>query len=203
MSKKGNSPESLVVLLFLLALANTDRAWADSVLVNNPSFEADTLCEGCITPTITGWIASPGGGDGAFNPTATHYPGGMAPDGNNVAYTNLSGNHVHQILVAVLGSDTSYVLEVEVGNRLDIPFAGYIVQLRAGGVTLAEDNSSQSPAPGTFVTATVTYTATSTDPQLGQPLEIWLRSPNIQANFDDVRLNTTTVPVELMSFTIE
>ncbi len=134
---------------------------------------------------------------------ATNYPDGAAPDGENVAYANLPGNHVNQTLAAVLEADLSYVLEVEVGNRLDIPFVGYRVQLRAGGVVLAEDNSSQSPAPGEFVASIVTYTAISTDPQLGEALEIWLLSTGIQANFDNVRLETLLVPVELISFSVD
>lgn len=178
------------------------EAWADPIVINNPSFEADVLCEGCNSLTIIGWEDTSGGGDGAFNPTTTHYPGGAVPDGQNVSYANGPGNFVRQTLTTVLVADTIYTLEVEVGNRLDDPFAGYSVQLRAGGMILASD-SSQAPGDGQFVTSTVTYTSSPTDPQLGQPLEIWLLASGVQANFDNVRLDADTFPVELMSFTIE
>ncbi len=173
--------------------ANFDDVRLDmKVSVNNPSFETDLLCDGCNASSITDWDTSAGGGDGILNPSAAQYPGGTAPDGENVAYVNLTGNSVSQVLSAVLEEGRCYTLEVEVGNRLDESFAGYRIQLRAGGVVLAEDNSSQAPAPGEFVTASVTYNSLPADPQLGQPLEIWLLSPGVQANFDQVCLQVTT-----------
>lgn len=164
---------------------------AEPIAVDNPSFEADVLGEGGISPTIMDWNTSLGGGDGAFNPTGAQYPPGAIPDGQNVAYANSPGNHVDQALSASLQANSTYTLEVEIGNRLDDPFAGYIVQLQAGGVVLAEDNSSQTPGTGEFVTSTVSFTTEASHPQLGQPLEIWLSAPGVQANFDDVRLNRT------------
>ncbi|MCP3959178.1 MAG: hypothetical protein GY719_15115 [bacterium] len=183
-----SSKARLFFLILFISFPYLAPLGAEQVPIGNPSFEADALCEGCNAISITGWATSPGGGDGVFNPTAAQYPGGVVPDGENVAYVNLSGNSVRQILTAVLEADRRYTLRVEVGNRLDEAFAGYRVQLRAGGVVLAEDNSSLTPAPGEFVTSTVTYDATAFDPQLGQPLEIWLLSPGVQANFDQVRL---------------
>ncbi len=168
------------------------RVAVEKVPVKNPSFEADVLCDGCLAITITDWATSPGGGDGVLNPTTSQYPAGAVPDGDNIAYVNLPGNSVRQVLSAVLEAGRRYTLEVEVGHRLDESFAGYRMQLRAGGVVLAEDDSTQSPAPGEFVTARVTYYASPSDPQLGQPLEIWLRSPGVQANFDQVCLFVTT-----------
>jgi hypothetical protein len=136
---------------------------------------------------------TPGNGDGGtFNLTITQYPG-QAPEGQNVADSSffLAGflpPTISQVLSDVLTANTLYTLQVEVGNRLDTPFPGYVVQLLAGGVLLAEDNNSLSPADGTFATSTVTFTALPGDPNLGQPLEIRLRSFGRQTNFDDVRL---------------
>lgn len=177
------------VALILLAVLPASFAGGSTVAVPvvNPSFEADALSPGEDAPSITGWLATAGGGDGVFRPTASQYPGGV-PDGVNVAYVNNPGNFVRQVLGTPLASNTRYVLTVEVGWRADEAFAGYTVQLRAGGEVLAEDPSTQSPAQGTFVTSTVEAVVGAAHPQLGEPLEIHLLAPGVQANFDDVRL---------------
>ncbi len=176
-----------LLVLTLVLLAPGAAVAAVDVPIANPGFEADPLFPGGIRNTITGWRTSPGGGDGIFRPTAIHYPGGI-PEGRNVAYVNLSGNSVRQFLTTPLRSNTTYVLSVAVGRRNDEAFAGYIVQLRAGGTVLAEDRSSLRPARGTWVRTAVRYTSGDSGPELGAPLEIWLLSPGVQANYDDVRL---------------
>jgi hypothetical protein len=180
-----------VILLTLLIVPAPVEAAAIAIV--NPGFEADVLGEGGIANTITGWDTSAGGGDGAFNPTAANYPGGAAPEGQNVAYANLSGNRVRQVLSAALEAETTYTLRVEVGRRLDHGFPGYFVQLLAGGVLLAQDDSLV-PAAGTFLTSTVTFHAPAEHAQLGQPLEVKLLAKGVQANFDDVRLEAVRGP---------
>lgn len=181
-------------MVLLAAIAVPAAANHQEVPIVNPSFEVDPLAPGADQPTITGWDTTAGGGDGIFRPTLSDYPGG-APDGLNVAYVNLSGNRVRQVLTTTLEAGTRYVLEVEVGWNNNDPFVGYLVQLRAGGDILAEDDSTQSPVQGTFVTSTVELIVDHGHPQLGEPLEIWLLSPGIQANFDDVRLTAEHVGV--------
>ena len=192
MRRTPRCPDRTTVLLLLFALIlsgilTARPAAALDVPITNPGFEADPLPVGGIRITITGWRTSPGGGDGIFRPTASDYPGGI-PEGRNVAYVNLSGNTVRQILSTPLEPNTTYVLSVAVGWNNNDPFAGYIVQLRAGGTVLAEDRSSLHPAQGTWVTSTVRYTSGDAEPELGAPLEIRLLSPGVQANYDDVRL---------------
>jgi HpiC1 cyclase len=180
-------PTATVALLLSLGLGTAAHAIA--VPIANPGFETDALSPGGIKNTITDWDTSPGGGDGVYRPPTSDYPGGV-PEGQNVAYANGPGNRVRQVLTGTsLQASTTYVLQVKVGWNNHDPFAGYIVQLRAGGVVLAQDNSSLTPAQGTFVTSTVKFTASETHPQLGTPLEIFLSAPGIQANFDDVRLS--------------
>jgi HpiC1 cyclase len=181
----------VVSVALLLSLGLGTAARAITVPVANPGFEADVLPPGGISYTIIDWDTSPGGGDGAFRPGADAYPGGV-PEGQNVAYANLPGNRVRQVLTTLLEPNTTYRLQVEIGRRDQHPFAGYIVQLRAGGLVLAEDDSSLLPAPGTFMTSTVQYTSGASDPQLGTPLEIYLTAPGVQANFDDERLSATS-----------
>ncbi len=183
---RTTTPRRLFSLLLIGMLTGWPATAAD-VPITNPGFEADPLPVGGIRVTITGWRTSPGGGDGIFRPTASDYPGGI-PEGRNVAYVNLSGNSVRQTLSTPLEPNTTYVLSVAVGWNNNDPFAGYIVQLRAGGTVLAEDRSGLHPAQGTWVTSTVRYTSGDAEPELGAPLEIRLLSPGVQANYDDVRL---------------
>ena len=166
-------------------------AFAVQVPIENPSFEADPLAEGSFAVTVTDWATSSQFSQGVYRPPVpSDYPFGV-PHGVNVGYSNHPGGILSQVLTSLLEPNTRYVLKVEIGwNRHD-PFNGYIVELRSGGQFLAQDDSTQKPAQGLFVTSTVTFTTGDAHPQLGQPLEIRLRAPGVQANFDDVRLDAS------------
>jgi len=182
-------PIAFVLLFGALAAG---PAAAVPVPIANPGFDADHLpLPGDDQPTITGWDTTAGGGDGIFRPTTSDYPLGI-PSGQNLAYTNGPGNRVAQVLTTLLEPNTRYVLKVEVGWNRNDPFAGYLVRLLTEDNTLlAEDNSSQSPAQGSFVTSMVTFTTGDAHAKLGSKLKILLSSPGIQANFDDVRLDAS------------
>jgi streptogramin lyase len=161
-----------------------------AVPINNPGFEAQVLGDGgFLTTTLTGWTLSVPSQSGPYNPPAGAYPGGVVPEGQNVAYSN--GGTISQVLTQALVAGTRYTLTVRVGDRLDAAFPGYRVQLLAGGTLLAEE-TAQTPANGTFATSTVDYDSMANDPRAGLPLEIRLVSNGIQVNFDDVRLTAET-----------
>lgn len=187
--------------LFLLSLAlvatlSTGPAGASlpvDVPIVNADFEADSIASpGSDQPTITGWDTTAGGGDGIFRPTAGDYPQGI-PSGQNVAYINLPGNRVRQVLTTPFEASTRYRLSVEVGWNQNDPFEGYVIQLRANGTILASQDSVVMPRQGEFVTAVLEYVSPVAHDDLGQPLEIWLLAPGIQANYDDVRLTAETL----------
>jgi hypothetical protein len=169
-------------------------AWATPLPVTNASFEDPVLGEDVFTQnnTIPGWSTTlPSGTFGVWNPGEPfRYPVGAVPDGNNVVYNNDTNIHIFQVTSHLLGVG-GYTLQVDIGNRADgFTMQGYKVQLRAGGAVLAEDNDSLNPAPGTFLTSTLQYTATAADPQLGEALEIRLIFlAGSQANYDHVRLD--------------
>ena len=190
--------------LFLGVLVLTaGSAWAVPVTIQNPSFEAVVLANGAFTPSIPSWSFS-GGDTGTFNPTVAAYPA-EAPDGQNVAYVSQGsapGDIVtQQILSELLTAGTTYTLEVQVGQRADgLTFGSFDLQLVAGGVVLASNNTA-SPAAGTFQNVMVVHTPSAGDPQLGQALEIRLVASvagGQQINLDDVRLDAApqvpTVP---------
>jgi hypothetical protein len=167
-------------------------AFAASISVVNPSFEADPQsCAGCFTLNLaTGWSAT--GQSSTFQPSAGSFA--SVPNGINVGAAgsaNGSGDFF-QTLSAVLQANTAYALTVEVGQRLDFPFGGYVVELLAGSVVLASD-SSLSPARGAFLLSTVVYNSGSSPAQLGQALAIHLtgKGPG-QADFDSVALDAVT-----------
>jgi len=186
-------PIRVTASLLLLVVLGAGAATATSVPIVNPGFDADPLSPGSFdTINITGWNTATGFGQGIYRPVASDYPGGI-PSPPNVAYSNGTGGRLWQVLTTQLEANTRYVLQVEIGRNNHDPFAGYIVQLRADDNLLVEDNSSQVPTQGSFVTSTVELVTGPNPDHLGSPLEIRLLSPGVQANFDDVRLTAEPV----------
>lgn len=182
------------IALVLIALGvSGGESWAVSIAINNAGFEAQVLADNAaIANTLTDWTIAPTGGNaGPFNPGITHFPGGVAPEGQNVAFSN--GRTISQILSATLQADTNYTLLVEVGKRLDNGFPGYAVEFFAGGNLLASE-SALTPLDGQFLTSQTNYFASASDPNFGQALEIRLLSSGTETIYDNVRLDGTPVP---------
>jgi len=122
-----------------------------------------------------------------------------------------------QTLADSLQANTTYTLEVDIGNirsgtsldggvfNLD-GFPGYRVDFLAGGVVLDSDDNTLagSIAEGTFGTSTLSITTGNAPAQLGQALGIRLVNLNtvdpaapgadLEVDFDNVRLDATAVP---------
>ena len=183
------SGKRLTVALALLSLAlPAASASAQPIAITNPSFEADPLAENGFLFTASGWTTTPFAG--AFNPTAAAFPGG-APDGQNVLFS--SGGSATQTLSAVLLANTTYTLSYYVGQRADgLGFSPYLVELLAGGSTLASDGSLLPP-PGTFLPGTVIFATGAANPLLGQSLGIRLSASGDQPQFDNISLVASTL----------
>jgi hypothetical protein len=156
-----------------LSDAGASSRGGDVIPINNPSFEANPVAQGCFAVfQPIGWtLYDPNGINDAFadvvggiNCDTPYFPGG-APDGEHAAIVFLSGNvgggpmGLTQALGDALEANTIYTLTAEVGNiasgqgpppcdvfgffNLD-GFPGYRVQLLAGGVVIAEDNNTLS-----------------------------------------------------------
>lgn len=166
-------------------------ASAGLLTVINPSFESQSLAVNAFTVgTLTGWSAP--GVQGAFRPGPTIYTAGI-PDGNNVAFSHTGGGTISQILSDVLTANTLYTLSVNVGDRLDLTFSGYSINLLAGSTVLAS-TSTPVPLNGRFATATVQFQTLATHANLGALLQIQLiTTPGGQVNYDNVRLDGTAV----------
>jgi len=189
---------SLFAVLSILVLGTVAApAWAD-ITVMNPSFEiTNPLVDPCgcgnfnLGPipdwTITGGVA------GSWQPSSVSFNMPL-PDGSIVAYSN--GGTISQTLAASLTANTTYMLSVDVGHRLDGPNGfptNYTIALYAGGTLLNSFSASNGVIPmGAFADETVTFTSGATVP--AGDLMIVLTSAGAQADFDNVRLTESTVP---------
>jgi HpiC1 cyclase len=168
-------------------------AWGTPLTILNPSFEAPTLSAGGYNFVISDWVQS--GVSGVWYPAAGYF-NVLPPDGNQVAYENDAGTVISQQLAATLLPNATYTLKVDLGSRLDAyPFpAGTSVALYAGSNLLASDNTIV-PQAGNWTTDTVIFTSSADTIGLGENLKIVLTSNGTQADFDNVRLDVTSVPV--------
>ena len=187
-----NRHSAKTLITCLLSFCLTVLAQADPVNVKNPSFELPSLTPGAFNiGVIQDWITT--GFTGVFYPIVPgHFD--YVTDGVQVAYSN--GGSLSQVLEATLQPNTTYTLNVDIGKRADccnVPFS-YSVQLWAGSVLLSSDTNSVNPDPGSFITVTVTYTASDSDPALGQPLQLILSAEgSSQTAFDNVLLDASPV----------
>lgn len=163
--------------------------WSTSALavpisIVNAGFESPTIGDGGFTiGTIPGWTIN-NTDSGVYNVDAFRFAGGVeAAEGQNVAYNN--GSTIAQILSTNLTANRNYTLRVMVGDRIDTDFPGYSIQLLAGGVVLATENSL-NPVNG-YLESVLTYTSTGASPT--GALEIRLISLGVETIFDDVRLD--------------
>jgi len=162
------------------------------VAVVNPSFESPTTAD-FTSGVITGWLLSAPAQQGVFRPSAFPSVGMGTTEGTQTAFLNQG--FISQTLPSLLTVNTSYTLQVDVGDRLDLPFPGYAVQLFAGSTLLAQE-SSLVPNNG-FLTSTVSFTALPGNVAIGQAIQIRLVSNGVQVNFDNVRLDATAVPAAI------
>jgi hypothetical protein len=166
-----------------LALLPAAPLAAQPIAITNPGFEADVLGDGGVTFSPSDWFRF--GNAGLLNPAAAAYPGGAAPEGQNVAFSNNAASGLSQTLAATLAPSTTYTLSYLVGNPVDQPFPGYRVELLVGSTVVGFDAGFVSPADGQFLPASLSYTSGAADPLLGQALGIRLRSASgEQVNFD-------------------
>lgn len=173
----------------MLVICAMQAALAEVVSVTNPGFESNVLGAGGSTPSANGWTIT--GNAGTLYPNTAAFAD-LAPQGNNVAYVD-AGN-LSQIIFETLQANTVYSLIVEVGDRLNVAFVSYAVNLYAGSTLLAS-TSAPIPPNGGFVTAVVNYDVQPEDPFVGQILRIELVSGGSQAVFDCVRLIKLTDPI--------
>jgi hypothetical protein len=172
--KRGKSVLTVMAAMFVLSASA-----GGAILVENSGFEDPVLAEDDWTwLDVPGWTPVGVDGVGIWHVTLSDFDPVLAPEGQNVLYTEYTvgdAGGVAQVLTETFADATDYTLTVEVGNSYYYYFAGYSVQLLAGGVVIAEDNDTLWPDYKTWATSTVAYTYDPADSALvGQPLEIRL-----------------------------
>jgi uncharacterized protein (TIGR03437 family) len=188
-------------LVAALPVVATGMAPAQSLAVNNPSFETmpdaglpkDCSADGgpaCRTSgdnNIPAWNVS--GTAGLLQPGPNYFNLPLPDGGKTSAYA--SGGTISQVLTTKLRSGLVYTLRVDVGRRWDnvYPNPPPAAQLFAGETPVATADSSQGPPDaGSFQTWTAVYRSLSPDPLEGQSLKIVLAAGGPQGIFDNVRL---------------
>ena len=193
--------KTILALSLFSATLLVSPTWALPVV--NPGFDVDPLADGNNTCNgvsgFTGWNSLGGGcGTGLFNPQAGQYPGGTVPSGDNVAYLN--GNVGYwQALGSTWQPNDTVTFALLVGQRLDEPFGGYTLELRAGSdydtSTLLQSFSSLvSPGAGLFGPTSVTHSTGGFDAAIGQQILVAFRGQGVQTNFDSVTVESTATP---------
>lgn len=223
----------LLVFVNLVAVIRSDRSVAATITVVNAGFEdisGETPLNEFTFGPLNGWglydpdgITTGGtGGDyfiGTLMPTPPISFTTGASEGQRLGlafnFLGSGGQGVYgmqQTLAETLQPNTSYALQVDIGNiasgqiyNLD-GLPGYRVDLLAGGVLLSQDNNSLmgSIPEGQFRTTFVSFQTGAAHAQLGQSLGIQLvnlnqvdplfPNANLEVNFDNVRLTAAAVP---------
>ena len=168
----------LLLLVPLVAPAFAQKGVVQIPILNS-QFNDDALaCSGpgsnCYALGITGWLAGPQTGIGLDS--TVQFPS-APPEGLYVAYLGYppSTGSISQMLGVPLQANTRYILTVKVGARADFPFTGYFAALGAGNTTLASSNSA-TPVGGKFVDDMIVYNSGANSPELGQSLQILIKS---------------------------
>jgi hypothetical protein len=174
---------------FLICFALiSGSAWADTVTVQNSSFEttAGPLTLPCGSGCTYNWGPIPGWttntpSAGSWDPGS--FFSSPLPDGNIAAFTN---GIIYQDLSVALLPDTQYTLSVYVGDRGNqANTATYTIALDAGASQMcAFSNSIGSVTAVTFAQETCTFTTGASVPS--GDLSIFLSAAGGQASFDQV-----------------
>lgn len=181
------SPLRAAAAAFIAAIA-AGPAPAGSVFIANHSFETPALADGDYTVnSVPSWTVQPfGNAAGVYNPPVSILPN--VPVGLNTCYND--GTAVSQVTAALLAANVRYTLRVAVVARIDsFGFGGGEISLRAGGEPL-KYQPIPGLAPGQATEVELRLVVAASNPLLGQPIEIELRSYGVQTNFDNVRLDT-------------
>jgi hypothetical protein len=177
--------------IFLLGCVAGTMCFANTITILNPGFELPVYAPGgYVNDVATNWNVT--GDAGTWNPQPA--PGTFfsapVPEGSQVLAVGFQhASDVNQNLSVGLTANTTYTLTYFVGRRLDVPMSAYTVSLDAGATVLASD-SGATPAAGTFVSRTITFT-TGASPVAG----------NIIIDISAAGLNQTQTAFDLFSLT--
>ena len=194
-------PKRLLLPLCLLAGLTVH---ATPLTVNNAGFDADVLPAETFTCNgvggFIGWTSLGGGcGTGLNDPNSSMFPGGAAHSGLNVAYLNGAVGYWQALPEIYLPGMFTFALQV--GERLDEPFGGYVLELRYGpnygaSTSLASVTIGPlgSPGAGLFGPASVSYMVNPGDLAIGSQVLVAFKGLGVQTSFDSVTVDGAVAP---------
>jgi hypothetical protein len=194
---KKRSLSFITVATLILVLVISVPVWAITIPVTNASFESPVVMDGAQIAQATGWTIT---SSGVWNPSTAQWGASPpVPNGVQVAYAIAGGSLAQTLTGHTLLADQIYTMTVYVGTRsTGTGSALYEVALYAGTTKLASKTNATDPlTPGQFRLVTVSYTAPSSGPLLGQTLSVQLSGltgTTRQSNFDVVTLNYVPLP---------
>jgi len=167
------------------------------ITVVNGSFESPAGAQGTVAGVPVGWVPSNGLPYGVYNPAVGIYTNEVddilpsPAQGSQLLWIDGS-NSVAQILTNTLVASQTYTLTGAIGNRGDwyglLPADQAYVALLAGDTVIAENANLPHPAPGSFLSWTISYTTPATGFPSG-PLQIRLGQNGAgEVNFDNISL---------------
>ena len=186
----------IVALLVCVGLIG-GSAWADSIAVQNASFEQSNLLPpnncggGCSINAgpVPDWLTT-GVEAGSWQPgtSGLYFQPNAVPDGNTIAY--VVDASLSQDLGVGLQPNETYTLTVDAGDRLDGFLSGnYTIALDVNGVAICSfTGNNANIAPGTFSPETCSFTTLGTVPS--GDLSIVLSDFSGEATFDNVTVTT-------------
>jgi len=175
------------------AVLDFDNTPVENILITNPSFESTQFTDGGWNNSISnGWIQT--GSSGEFNPNSNNHMTNEATDGNNIGWIN-SGS-ISQILSEVLANNTTYELQLDLGDRKDTDAGDYSVKLYAGDELLKTITQDDFPLVDDDFTTVSLEVDTSKLPDdfagFNQPLTIEVNKiSGTQLNIDNVAMTKT------------
>ncbi|MEM7171442.1 MAG: tandem-95 repeat protein, partial [Pseudomonadota bacterium] len=188
----GGSDEGEITITVTGTNDDPSAGLTRGIHIDNPSFEQRDLGDQAWTRDALGWESNSNAGD--WNP-ATRSLQEEASDGDNVAWANRGGS-LSQTIGENFSADSSYTLNVDIGDRQDIGGTGtFEVRLYAGGELLGA-SSDANPAEGGWDTVELTVRGEDF-PEGFDGFDEALRIELVntgggnQINFDNVRLTTT------------
>lgn len=179
-----------VFTFLLISVFVVPVALSTPVPITNASFELSQgtkfSAEGFGTwfnGDITGWEYTGNSPVGIWSP-ASQYSVGV-PDGEYIGY--LMGGYITQTFDWLAAAENKITVTLDIGNRSDLAFPSYSVDLLAGGNVLASDGSV-IPGEGLFSTLTLTYLIGEDNPFLGTKLGLRISylGGQRQLNFDNL-----------------
>jgi len=154
-------------------------------LIKQPGYNMWTI-EG-----VDGWSYEGTGRIGHWRYTTYQYSAPI-PEGYFIGF--MEDGSIYQDTGWEIAANNEFTLMVDIGNRMDIAFGNYSVELLAGDNILSVENSLM-PAEGQFATLALHYAALPDDVNIGNTLGIRISADGAQLNFDNIRLTNDSIGV--------